>query len=57
MVTQGEGKGTQIAVKKLNLRRARQTSFRLIGHQAVNMDIQLKRHTGFRNKSKVGNIF
>ena len=51
MLIQGQGKSSQVSVKKLNMRKSRTISFDLIG-QDINMDIQLKRATGFRMKSK-----
>ena len=49
---QGEGKDTHISVKKLILKRSRKISFKLTGQQAINVDLQLKKETGFRTKSR-----
>ena len=43
---------TKISVKKLILKRSRKISFKLIGHQDINVDLQLKKETGFRTKSR-----
>ena len=41
------------SVKKQKLKSARKISFWLSGQEVVNMDLQIKRETGFRTKSRL----
>ena len=49
---QGEGNGIYSAAKKMDLKRPRKISFGLMGYETVMFDVQLKKRTGFRTKSR-----
>ena len=49
---QGDDKWRPVAVKKQGLAPARKVSFRLVGGQEHSINIQVKRHRGFRLRSK-----
>ena len=53
---QGEGNGIYSAVKKMDLKRPRKVCFGLMGYETVMLDVQLKKRTGFRTKSRSNQV-